>query len=52
MQKEKYIEDLQENKRMLLVDKTNLLAGNEEEVFKKKRKISDFQDDIVLRNNL
>ena len=44
--KEKYVKDLQENKRMLLVDKSNLLAGNEEEVFKKKRKISDLQDDI------
>ena len=44
--KEKYIEDLQANKRMLLVDKTNVLAGNEEEIFKKKRKIADLQDDI------
>ena len=31
---------------MLLVDKTNVLAGNEEEIFKKKRKIADLQDDI------
>ena len=46
--KEKYVKDLQENKRMLLVDKSNLLAANEEEVFKKKRKISDLQDDIDL----
>ena len=44
--KEKYVKDLQENKRMLLVDKSNLLAGNEEEVFKKKRRITDLQDDI------
>jgi len=44
--KEKYIEDLQENKRNLLVGKSNLMAGNEEEVFKKKRRITDLQDDI------
>ena len=44
--KEKYIEDLQENKRKLLVEKTALISGNEEEIFKKKRKIADLQDDI------
>ena len=44
--KEKYIEDLQENKRKLLVEKTTLISGNEEEVFKKKRRIADLQDDI------
>mgnify|MGYP001393182554 FL=1 len=44
--KEKYIEDLQENKRKLLVEKTTLISGNEEEIFKKKRKIADLQDDI------
>ena len=26
--------------------KTNLISGNEEEIFKKKRKIADLQDDI------
>ena len=44
--KEKYIKDLQDNKRKLLVEKTNLISGNEEEIFKKKRKIADLQDDI------
>ena len=44
--KTKYIKDLQENKRKLLVEKTTLISGNEEEIFKKKRKIADLQDDI------
>ena len=44
--KERYIEDLKENKRKLLTDKTFLISGNEEEIFKKKRKIADLQDDI------
>ena len=44
--KERYIEDLKENKRKLLTEKTFLISGNEEEIFKKKRKISDLQDDI------
>ena len=44
--KEKYIKDLQDNKRKLLVEKTNLISGNEEEIFKKKRKNADLQDDI------
>ena len=39
--KEKYIKDLQDNKRKILVEKTNLISGNEEEIFKKKRKIAD-----------
>ncbi len=43
--KEKYIKDLQDNKRKLLVEKTTLISGNEEEIFKKKRKITDLQDD-------
>ena len=44
--KERYIEDLKENKRKLLTEKTFLISGNEEEIFKKKRKIADLQDDI------
>ena len=44
--KERYIEDLKENKRKLLTEKTFLISGNEEEIFKKKRKISGLQDDI------
>ena len=44
--KERYIEDLKENKRKLLTEKTILISGNEEEIFKKKRKIADLQDDI------
>ena len=44
--KERYIEDLKENKRKLLTEKTFLISGNEEEIFKKKRKISDLQNDI------
>ena len=44
--KERYIEDLKENKRKLLTEKTFLISGNEEEIFKKKRKNSDLQNDI------
>ena len=44
--KQKYIQDIQENRRKLLVEKSSLIAGNEEEVFKKKRAISILQDDI------
>ena len=44
--KERYIEDLQENKRKLLAEKTALIGGNEEEIFKKKRTIADLQDDV------
>jgi DNA repair exonuclease SbcCD ATPase subunit len=44
--KEKYIEDIKENKRKLLAEKRNLISGNEEEVFKKKAKIKDFENDV------
>tara|TARA_B100001564_G_scaffold260119_1_gene221862 strand:- start:1782 stop:3491 length:1710 start_codon:yes stop_codon:yes gene_type:complete len=44
--KKKHINDLEENRKKLLVEKTTLISGNEEEIFKKKRKISDLQDDI------
>ena len=44
--KKKYIQDIQDNRRKLIEEKTVLIGGNEEEIFKKKRKISDLQDDI------
>ena len=44
--KEKYVEDIKENKRKLLAEKRNLISGNEEEVFKKKAKIKDFENDV------
>ena len=44
--KRKYIQDLQDNRRKLIEEKTLLVSINEEEVFKKKRKIADLQDDI------
>ena len=44
--KKKYIQDIQDNRRKLIEEKTVLISGNEEEVFKKKRKIGDLQDDI------
>ena len=44
--KQKYIQDIQDNRRKLLIEKTILINGNEEEVFKKKRAISILQDDI------
>ena len=39
-------QDIQDNRRKLIEEKTVLISGNEEEVFKKKRKIGDLQDDI------
>ena len=44
--KERYIQDIQDNRRKLIEEKTVLIGGNEEEIFKKKRKIADLQDDI------
>ena len=44
--KRKYIQDIQDNRRKLIEEKTFLINGNEEEIFKKKRKIADLQDDI------
>ena len=44
--KRKYIQDIQDNRRKLIEEKTFLINGNEEEIFKKKRKITDLQDDI------
>ena len=44
--KRKYIQDLQDNRRKLIEEKTLLVSINEEEVFKKKRKIADLLDDI------
>ena len=44
--KRKYIQDLQDNRRKLIEEKTLLVSINEEEVFKKKRKIAALQDDI------
>ena len=44
--KKKYIKDIQDNRRKLIEEKTTLIAGNEEEIFKKKRKIADLQNDI------
>ena len=46
--KKKYIDDVQENKRKLLVEKTSLISGNEEEIFKKKRTIGGLQDDVDI----
>jgi hypothetical protein len=43
--KKKYIQDIQDNRRKLIEEKTFLVNGNEEEIFKKKRKITDLQDD-------
>ena len=44
--KKKYIKDIQDNRRKLIEEKTTLIAGNEEEIFKKKRKIANLQNDI------
>ena len=44
--KKRYIQDIQDNRRKLIEEKTVLISGNEEEIFKKKRKIADLQDDI------
>ena len=44
--KKRYIQDIQDNRRKLIEEKTVLISENEEEIFKKKRKISDLQDDI------
>ena len=44
--KKRYIQDIQDNRRKLIEEKTVLIGGNEEEIFKKKRKITDLQDDI------
>ena len=44
--KKRYIQDIQDNRRKLIEEKTVLISGNEEEIFKKKRKIVDLQDDI------
>ena len=44
--KKKYIQDIQDNRKKLIEEKTVLIGGNEEEIFKKKRKIADLQDDI------
>jgi len=44
--KKKYIQDIQDNRRKLIEEKTVLISGNEEEIFKKKRKVADLQDDI------
>ena len=43
--KDKYIENLKANKRKLLVEKTSLIGGNEEEVFRQKRDIKNLEDD-------
>ena len=43
--KKKYIQDIQDNRRKLIEEKTFLVNGNEEEIFKKKRKIIELQDD-------
>ena len=44
--KKRYIQDIQDNRRKLIEEKTVLISGNEEEIFKKKRKVADLQDDI------
>ena len=44
--KEKYIKDIQDNRRKLISEKSTLISGNEEEIFKKKRVISLLQEDI------
>jgi DNA repair exonuclease SbcCD ATPase subunit len=44
--KERYIQDIQDNRRKLIEEKIVLIGGNEEEIFKKKKKIADLQDDI------
>ena len=44
--KKRYIKDIQDNRRKLIEEKTVLISGNEEEIFKKKRKVADLQDDI------
>ena len=43
--KKKYIQDIQDNRRKLIEEKTFLVNGNEEEIFKKKSKIIELQDD-------
>ena len=49
--KKKYIQDIQDNRRKLIEEKTFLVNGNEEEIFKKKRKITDLQDDAGLMHD-
>ena len=42
---EKYIADVEQNREKLIKEKTFLIAGNEEEIFKKRSRITDLEDD-------
>jgi len=42
---EKYIADVEQNREKLIKEKTFLIAGNEEEIFNKRSRISDLEDD-------
>jgi len=45
--KEKYTEELEDNKRKLLIEKKSLISGNEEEVFRKQKIIDNLQDEVI-----
>ena len=42
---EKYIADVEQNREKLIKEKTFLIAGNEEEIFNKRSRITDLEDD-------
>jgi DNA repair exonuclease SbcCD ATPase subunit len=42
---EKYIADVEQNREKIIKEKTFLIAGNEEDIFKKRSRISDIEDD-------
>ena len=45
--KNKYIQDIQNNRKKLIEEKTLLIGGNEEEIFKKRTTIANLQDDVA-----
>jgi DNA repair exonuclease SbcCD ATPase subunit len=42
---ENYIADVEQNREKIIKEKTFLIAGNEEEIFKKRSRIADLEDD-------
>jgi DNA repair exonuclease SbcCD ATPase subunit len=42
---ENYIADVEQNREKIIREKTFLIAGNEEEIFKKRSRIADLEDD-------
>ncbi len=42
---ENYIADVEQNREKIIKEKTFMIAGNEEEIFKKRSRIADLEDD-------